>query len=287
MELKYRDGTELHTNDRQEKILSFFYDTLLGRVLLKPLVRPWVSKFGGWVLSTRASRVFIAPFVRTSGIDMTQYEKAKYATFNDFFSRKIRPECRSIDREARHLISPCDSKLTAYPIEPDGVFTVKHTPYTLPSLLRDASLASRFAGGTCLIFRLAVDDYHRYCYIADGEKGENVHLSGVFHTVCPIANDHFPIFKENTREYTLLQTDAFGEVLVMEVGALMVGKIVNHHGAKRVSRGEEKGFFQFGGSTIVLLLEKDAVALDADILENSRNGFETVVKFGERIGIAK
>lgn len=287
MKLKFRDGRTVCTQDPQEKLLTFLYGTAFGRMLLKPLTRPWVSKFGGWVLSTRFSCLFIAPFIRSAKIDMAQYETVDYPTFNAFFSRTIRPECRPIDRDASHLISPCDSKLTAYPITPDAVFTVKHTPYTLTSLLQSASLAEQYAGGTCLIFRLAVDDYHRYCYIADGEKGENVHISGVFHTVNPIANDFFSIYKENTREYTRLRTDAFGDVLVMEVGALMVGRIVNHHAKKSVSRGEEKGFFQFGGSTIVLLLKKDAVMIDADILENSRNGFETAVKFGERIGIRK
>lgn len=287
MKLKFRDGRTVCTRDRQEKFLNFLYATAFGRILLRPLTRPWVSKFGGWVLSTRFSRLFIAPFIRSAQIDMTQYETMDYPTFNAFFSRTIRPECRTIDRDPSHLISPCDSKLTAYPITPDAVFTVKHTPYTLASLLRDPLLAEQYAGGMCLIFRLAVDDYHRYCYIADGEKGENVHISGVFHTVNPIANDHFPIYKENTREYTILRTDAFGEVLMMEVGALMVGKIVNHHGKKCVLRGEEKGFFQFGGSTIVLLLKKDAVTIDADILENTQNGYETVVKQGERIGEKK
>jgi phosphatidylserine decarboxylase len=72
----------------------------------------------------------------------------------------------------------------------------------------------------------------------------------------------------------------------MEVGALLVGKIVNHHGPAAVRRGQEKGYFQFGGSTVVLLLKKDTALLDEDILENSRNGIETVVKFGEKIGTA-
>ena len=132
-----------------------------------------------------------------------------------------------------------------------------------------------------------MDDYHRYCYAFDGEKGENVRLPGRLHTVNPIANDFFPIYKENAREYTILHTRAFGDVIAMEVGALLVGKIVNHHGQAPIRRGQEKGYFQFGGSTVVLLLKKDAALLDEDILENSRNGIETVVKFGERIGIAK
>ena len=106
------------------------------------------------------------------------------------------------------------------------------------------------------------------------------------HTVNPIANDYYPIYKENSREYTTLHTQAFGDVIVMEVGALMVGKIVNHHGACTVRRGEEKGYFQFGGSTVILLLKAGAAQLDQDILDNSREGVETVVRMGEKIGQA-
>lgn len=286
MKLLLRDGTAIEKSDAQDKCLAFLYGTRFGRILLKPLVRPWVSKLGGRLLSTRLSRVAIRPFIRSAGIDMSQYETERYQSYNAFFSRHIRPECRPVDMERTHLISPCDSKLTAFPITQDGVFTIKHTKYTIASLLRDETLARRFDGGICLIFRLAVDDYHRYCYVADGTKGENVEIDGIFHTVNPIANDHFPIYKENTREYTLLKTEFFGDILVMEVGALMVGKIVNHHGVQDVKRGEEKGYFRFGGSTIVLLLEEGSAFIDADILENSRNGAETVVKIGEKIGVS-
>ena len=145
----------------------------------------------------------------------------------------------------------------------------------------------RSVGGWACVFRLTVDDYHRYCYAFDAEKGENIAIPGKLHTVNPIANDFFPIYKENAREYTILHTREFGKVIAMEVGALLVGKIVNHHGPSSVQRGQEKGYFQFGGSTVVMLLKQDTAVIDDDILENSRNGIETVVKFGEKIGIAK
>ena len=102
-----------------------------------------------------------------------------------------------------------------------------------------------------MILRLTVDDYHRYCYFDDGIKSENHRIEGVYHTVNPIANDHVKIYKENTREYTLMKTKHFGDALQMEVGALMVGKIVNHDGAGSMRRGIEKGYFQFGGSTSI------------------------------------
>ena len=271
----------------QDKFLARLYGSALGRMLLKPLVSPAVSKAAGWFLSTRLSRVFIKPFIRSNSIDMSQFEDVPYRSYNEFFSRRIRPGARTLCMEPGALIAPCDSKLTALPITAESVFTLKHTPYTVESLLRSPELAGKYQGGHALIFRLTVDDYHRYCYIADGRKDENVHIPGVLHTVNPVANDHFPIYKENAREYSILHTESFGDVLMMEVGALMVGKIVNHHQAADVSRGEEKGYFQFGGSTVILLLEKDAAVIDPEILENSRSGLETVVRMGEKIGAAR
>ena len=287
MKQRSRDGKLTEGADGQDRLLGALYGNAFGRMLLKPLTAPALSKLAGRFLSTGASRVFIKPFIKNNHIDMSQFEPVEYESYNDFFSRRIRPEARPIDLDPRHLISPADSKLTALPITENGRFTLKHTQYTVGSLLKNPALAAQYVGGWALIFRLTVDDYHRYCYAFDGEKGENVVIPGKLHTVNPIANDYFPIYKENAREYTILRTREFGEVIAMEVGALLVGKIVNHHGPATVKRGQEKGYFQFGGSTVVLLLKRDTAILDDDILENSRNGIETVVKFGEKIGVAR
>lgn len=286
MKQKTRNGILTEVSDSQDRILSLLYGTLPGRLLLKPLTAPAVSKLAGSFLSTRLSRFLIAPFIKKYAIDLSQYEASDYASYNEFFSRKIRLELRPVDRNPIHLISPCDSKLTALPISSDSRFTLKHTEYTLASLLRSEELAAQYENGYALIFRLCVDDYHRYCYVADGTKGENNHIPGVFHTVNPIANDHYPIYKENTREYSILRTAEFGDILMMEVGALLVGKIVNHHQTAEVKRGQEKGYFQFGGSTVVLLLRAGTAQIDADILDNSACGIETIVRFGEKIGTA-
>lgn len=286
MKQKFRNGVVVEKYDGQEKLLTLLYGSAAGRALLKPLTAPAVSRFGGWFLSTGVSRVLIKPFIRANGIDMTRFEPVSYRSYNEFFSRRIRPEARPVDMDPKHLISPCDSKLTALPIGEDTVFTLKHTAYTVSSLLKSDTLAKRYAGGYALIFRLTVDDYHRYCYVAEGKKSENIRIPGVLHTVNPIANDHFPIYKENSREYSILHTAKFGDILMMEVGALLVGRIVNHHEAAEVTRGQEKGYFQFGGSTVVLLTEPGSVIIDEDILHNSREGTETIVRYGEKIGIA-
>ena len=284
MKKKLRNGQIIESTDGQDRLLQALYGHAAGRLMLKPLTAPCVSRLAGRLLSTKASRVLIKPFIRKNGIDMTQFEQTQYASYNDFFSRKIREGARPVNPCPQHLISPCDSKLTVLPVTKDSRFTLKQTEYTVSSLLRDEALAKKYEGGSLLIFRLTVDDYHRYCYPADGEKTGNTFIPGALHTVNPIANDYYPIYKENAREYTILKTREFGDMLIMEVGALLVGRIVNHHGKALVRRGQEKGYFQFGGSTVVMLLEPGAVNIDSDILENSCAGVETVVRFGEKIG---
>lgn len=271
----------------EKGMLHLLYETVPGRFLLKGLTRPGLSRFAGRVLSTRASRILIKPFIRRNHMDMTPYERVEYGSFNDFFSRKIRLSQRPLDPDPDALISPSDSKLTAVPITRDGIFRIKHANYTLKSLLRNEELASRFEGGWALIFRLSVDDYHRYCYSADGQKEANVRLPGILHTVQPIAVETFPALCENSREYCLIHTERFGDMIAMEVGALLVGKIVNHHPEREcVKRGVEKGFFQYGGSTVVLLLEPGRLQPEALFVHNSEAGKETPVRYGQRVGTA-
>ena len=286
MKQKHRDGTEVQKKILYEGLMCKMYERLTGRMLLKVLTKPCVSKCAGWALSTRSSRVLVGPFVRRTGIDLSEYEKSRFRSYNEFFSRKIREDARPIQGSDDQLISPCDSQLMVFPVTENGVFFVKNTPYTLTSLLKNRKKAREYEGGQILIFRLGVDDYHRYCYVADGEKGESVSIPGVLHTVSPVVYDRFPVYKENAREYCSLQTKHFGEMLMMEVGALMVGKIVNHPVGRKVQRGMEKGYFQFGGSTVILLVKEGQVQVDEDILRNSANGYETIVKYGETIGIS-
>ena len=286
MKRKTRDGILIDQPDGQDKMLKTLYGCAAGRILLKPLTKPGLSRLAGWFLSRKISCFLIKPFIRSNNIDMEQFEETEYPSYNEFFSRKIRPGARVIDETPEHLISPCDSKLTVLPIDPERRFTLKHTEYTVASLLKNEELANDYTGGYAMIFRLTVDDYHRYCFFDDADKEEQVRIPGALHTVNPIANDYFPIYKENSREYTVLHTRNFGDAVVMEVGALMVGKIVNHHEKASVVRGQEKGYFQFGGSTVVVLLKKDAAVIDEDILKNSADGIETVVRMGEKIGKA-
>lgn len=284
--MKYRDryGNIKGSNSFQDHFLSCMYGNVMGRMIMKPLVTPAVSKLGGRFLGSSLSKIFIKPFVKANNIDLSMCEKSEFQSYNDFFTRKLKEEAREINMEDNVFISPCDGKLTVYPIKEDSSFRIKHTHYTVKELLKNRKLAEKYNGGLAWIFRLSVEDYHRYCYVADGYKSENIRIDGIFHTVNPVANDVYPIYKENTREYSLLCTEKFGTVLMMEVGALMVGKIENRHGRQAVQRGQEKGNFAFGGSTIILLTQKGKVKVDHDLLKHTEGGYETVVRMGERIG---
>lgn len=290
--MKYidREGKVTIEDSGQDRLLRWMYNHYIGRIALKLLVCPVVSRIGGWLLDRKCSCMLIQPFVKRNNIDLEEFEQQKYVSYNDFFTRRIRTEKRPLEGDEHTLISPCDGRLSVYPItQGKGVqsrFCIKDTVYTLESLLRSDKLAKRYEGGYACVFRLTVEDYHRYCYIDDGRKSENHRIPGIFHTVNPVANDVIPIYKENTREYSLLKSKHFKTVLMMEVGALMVGRITNYHSACEVKKGQEKGMFEFGGSTVILLFQKDAVLMEERLKRNTQYGYETIVKMGEKIGKA-
>ena len=284
--MKYidRKGNITIEENSQDKLLRHLYNDRGGRLCLKLLIRPFVSKAAGIVLNTRLSARFVPDFAEHNKIDLSLYEKQNFSSWNDFFKRRIRKEERPIDMRENILVSPCDGKLSVHRISSDSRFNIKDTEYTVGQLLKNEQLARRYTDGYALIFRLTVDDYHHYCYVADGRKSENVTLPGVFHTVNPAANDVYPIYKENAREYCLLKTEKFGTILMMEVGAMMVGKISNlQKKTATVKKGQEKGNFEFGGSTVILLLQPGKVRIDYDLLDNTEEGYETIVKMGERV----
>ena len=280
-----RDGTKIDGTTGQDHLLEVIYGHALTRMLLRPFLSPAVSDICGKFLSTRLSRRIIPSFVKKNHIDLSIYEKQEFDSYNAFFTRKIKAEQRPINDQKNVLISPSDGKVTAYPITQKGRFWIKHTQYTAAQLLKDERLAERYMGGWIYVIRLTVDDYHRYCYVADGRKSRQRKIRGVLHTVNPVANDYYPIYKMNSREYCILKTKELGTILLMEVGALMVGKINNHEeDSAQVKRGDEKGMFEFGGSTIVVMTEPGMTEPDKDIIQNTKVQAETLIKMGEPIG---
>ena len=274
---------EKKTN-KDGRALTFLYKTAPGRLVLKALTARWISVVAGKILDSSVSKPLINRFVEKNGIDLSEYESDNFKCFNDCFTRKIKDGLRPICMDKDALISPCDGLLSAYKITPETVLDIKGSLYKVEDLVKSRKLAERYAGGTCLVFRLCVHHYHRYVYLDNGTKGKNVFIKGKLHTVRPIALESLPVFKRNCREYTVMQTENFGKVTQIEVGALLVGKIKNHDGVCKIQRGREKGMFLYGGSTVVLLLEKDAVKVDDEFFAATINGEETEVKMGQVIG---
>lgn len=268
---------------KESGTLRFLYRTVPGRVLLRLLTARWVSRMCGAYLNSSLSKPLIKGFVKNNNIDLSQFESDGFRCFNDCFCRRIKDGLRPLPENESILFSPCDGLLSAYRLTEDTVLPVKQSAYTLSALLQDEELAERYRDGVCLVFRLCVNHYHRYCYPASGTKGENVFLKGRLHTVRPIALEARPVFTENCREYTIIDTPLFGRVLQMEVGAMLVGKIHNHHDAGPVTRGEEKGMFLYGGSTIIMLLEKDKAPIIEDFFEATARGEEIPVLLGDNL----
>ena len=265
------------------KTLNFLYDNILGRFILKIFICKFISNLIGIYMNSKLSIPKIKKFIKENNIDMNEYEKKKYISYNDFFTRKINIENRPINKDKNVLISPCDSKLLVYKINEDLTLKIKDSYYDINSLI-ERNIINEYKEGYACIFRLSTDNYHRYCYIDDGTKEKNIYIKGKFHTVQPIALKNYNFFKTNSREYTILNTKNFGKVIDIDIGALGVGRIKNHHQEYTFVKGEEKGYFEFGGSTIVLLFKKDTITLDKDIVDNSKDNIETSVKYGEKIG---
>lgn len=267
-------------------LLTFLYRCKAGRMVLKWFCSRAFSSAAGSFLDSSFSRALIRPFIRIHRISMKDCVKTEFKSFNDFFCRRLRKESRPVDLRPNALIAPCDGLLSAYRIDGDTVIPVKQSRYTLSSLFDGDEIGRQFEGGICLVYRLTVGDYHRYCYVDNGVKGDNYFIPGKLHTVRPIALREFPVFTENCREYTRIRTENFGTLVQMEVGAMLVGKIHNHHGGGTVRRGQEKGMFLYGGSTVLVLLQKGRAVLPERLFQASAQGWEVPVRQGERVGTA-
>lgn len=266
--------------------LRFLYGNVIGRLILRIMIAPWLSKLSGAFLDSKLSKPLIKKFVKNNNINLDDYESDGFTCFNDCFTRKIKDGLRPIPGDVSVLFAPCDGLLSAYNISEDTVIPVKQSEFNLSSLLKNEELAKKYNNGICLVFRLCVDHYHRYSYPASGVKSENIYIPGRFHTVRPIALENRPVFCENSREYTVIKTENFGDILQMEVGAMLVGKIRNHHGVGQVSRGDEKGMFLYGGSTIIMLLEKNKVEIGDEYFISTDEGNETPIKLGEKLAVS-
>ncbi|MFC0875524.1 phosphatidylserine decarboxylase [Saccharicrinis sp. FJH2] len=272
-----------------EKWLVWLYYNPVGEATLWALVkRKLVSSVYGKMMDRPSSAKKIQPFIEEFDINMSIAQEQKFQSFNDFFTRKLKENARPIDTAFNTVISPADGKIMAYADINNSDFIIKGFRFDVSSFLDDPDLAQKYHDGSILIIRLAPVDYHRFHFPVSGNLSPNKKIEGDYYSVNPFAlREKANIFFLNKREYTIISNPLFGDVIMAEVGATMVGSIVQTYNGSYVKKGEEKGYFKFGGSTIVLLFEKDKIHIDEDFLNHTSKGYETTVKMGERIGEKK
>ena len=155
-------------------------------------------------------------------------------------------------------------------IEDDHTFPVKGHHLSAAALLGNEALARDFTGGPLLLARLCPVDYHRFHYPDDGRVLESYRAHGAYHSVNPVAlKAKSDVLATNERHITILDTKNFGKLAYVEVGAMCVGKIVLTHTEGEFRRGDEKGYFLFGGSTVVVLGQRGVWKPDAELLEQT------------------
>ena len=271
-----------------EKWLVWLYNNPVGEATLWALVkRKLVSSIYGNMMDRPSSTKKIQPFVEEFDIDMSSVQKQEFNSFNDFFTRKLKNNARPVDTNSTITVSPADGKLLAYADISNSDFIIKGYRFDILSFLNNADLAKNYLDGTLVIIRLAPLDYHRFHFPINGRVSPITRIDGDYYSVNPLAlGKIIEIFCLNKREFIIISNPLFGDVVMAEVGATMVGSIIQTYTGNFVKKGEEKGYFKFGGSSVVLLFEKNKIRIDDDLLINTLKGYETAIKEGERIGVS-
>jgi len=273
-----------------DKYLTWCYESPLGKSLTELFVKKKAfSYFYGKFCDSPFSKRKISPFIKEFNINMNECVNSKddFTSFNDFFVRELKPSARPINNDRKNLISPGDGRLFAYEnININNLIQVKDINYNLSELIANKDLAKKYDGGTCLILRLCPVDYHRFHFVDNGLISETTKVKGNYYSVNPIALERIPkLYCQNKREYSIQTSENFGDILYIEVGATCVGSIIQSYKANTfVKKGDEKGYFKFGGSTTILFFEKDKIKIDEDIINQTLMGYETKVLMGEVIG---
>jgi phosphatidylserine decarboxylase len=275
-----------------ERWLRLAYENPAGRFAVWLLARRSLfSMYYGRRMNQRGSDLRILPFIVAYDIDVSEFTKSAfdYTTFNQFFHRALKPECRPIAPGANVAVLPADGRHLAFPdVDAAGGFYVKGSKFTLGALFGDPELGARFAGGSMLISRLCPSDYHRFHFPVSGVPAEARHIGGWLYSVSPIAlRRNILYLVQNKRFVTLIESAEFGTVAMVEVGATNVGSIVEGFlPGRAVAKGEEKGMFAFGGSCVITLFGRGRITFDADFVEQSAGCIETYARMGDRLGVA-
>ncbi len=273
-----------------DKALRWTYGTLPGRISLNAVVKRAVfSHWYGWRMDQPSTRQRIRPFITEYGLDTSEFlnDVTDFASFNEFFCRKLKPEARPIDANPETVVFPADGRHLCLPnlSQNDGLF-VKGEMFSLRQLLDDDVLADQFAEGSLVLSRLCPVDYHRFHFPAAGVPGAARLINGPLYSVNPIALcQNINILATNKRTITKLQTEVFGTILLIEIGATCVGSIrQTFEPGVSVAKGDEKGYFRFGGSSTITIFEPGRIRFDDDLVENSRLHRELYAHIGDHMG---
>ncbi len=268
-------------------ILQFLYkDSFLSKILLFPIAKfSFVSNFFFFLNSLKISKYKIPSFIKHFNINEEEfYKKTKnFKSFNEFFIRKLKEEAREIDYNEDSLIFPCDGRFLVFPkIEDFNSYSIKGLKFSLEEFLQDNKLVEKYKDGSMLLARLALQDYHRFHFPCDCIPKESKLINGTLYSVNPIAiRRNIKILQENKRMITVLDTKKFSDILFIEIGATNVGSInQSFFPNTEYQKGEEKGYFSIGGSSIVILFKKDKIVFDHDLVEKSSMKIETKAFFG-------
>ena len=273
-----------------EQLMQWLYGNPQGRTLAdQVLTRHLPSRLYGMYQSSALSKHKIPAFIKSFKISMDEYEGEPFHSFNDFFIRRFKRGRREFVQTSSMMPAFAEARYLAYEkVSPNETYPVKGSALTPAVLLKDAELAKSFAGGALLIARLCPTDYHRYHYPDQGTTSKAFSVHGKLHSVNPHALKYRDeIFMTNERRISILETQNFGRLAYIEVGALFVGKIVQTHDESRpFGRGDEKGYFLFGASTVIVLGQPGAWKPDADLLFQTAQKRETYIKLGQSIASA-
>lgn len=267
-------------------ILHFLYGTVFGlKIVDWVMVHPFLSRIYGIYQSSKLSRFKINRFIQMYRISMDEFEIEPFQTFNHFFIRKFKQGKRRFVQSAQALGAPAEGRYFAFESHKMvEEFWVKGVAISPAELIHDSSMFSLFEDGPVLIARLCPTDYHRFHFPDDGFVLKKYSISGRLHSVNPFALKSRPkTLYSNERHVTLLKTSNFGLIAYIEVGAMCVGRIVQTH-LDEFSKGDEKGYFLFGASTVILLGQKRRWKPDQDILNQTQLGFETYIQLGDSVG---
>lgn len=267
---------------------ALYKDSWIATVLRKAVSsNSLVSSLYGFIQKRGWTKRKIAPFIEEYGVDPSEFldPVSSFQSFNDFFIRKLKHEARPLANDA--AVMPADARYLAYQtLDDTRPLIVKGQSFSLADFLQDPSLAEEFKGGSLLVARLCPSDYHRFHFPFDCTPGDAKQIPGPLFSVNPFAiEQNIRYLTENKRVITLLEDSRFGKVAYIEIGATNVGSIVETYTPdKRVKKGDEKGYFEFGGSSLVLLFRKKTILFSKDLTEATEKGIEIRSNFGEPLG---